>query len=862
MISNRSDGRGLPVAFVIALGAGLVACADLPPLQAGTCGNAVIDADEDCDGHVTSSEAACGAPGTAHACRYLCGASARLASGQYATCPSSFQCGTDGVCRQPTLAFRADMTPGALSSMALVSADFDGDQQPLLLVMGDDLGDGRRFARLVDPIGSTLGTGTAVKQPMSSPTVKDLDGDGHEDVAFVDYPGVGVLRGDPLGDAPAFLLLPSAAMSARTKHVRAIGVEIGQGPEGQNLGDQLLTLEDDGSALAAYRRDAHDSALADFSFTGKQVADLSGDLLHARFDTRPASLCDDVIVPLVGLGQLLYFSPCNATGWADPGIVPQSIALAPGNTGPATISGPAHIADLDGDGNLDVVVGTSLGPYVAYGRGDGSFASTSDPTGTAQTAAPLALRWLAGETPSVDEPLAMVDLNGDHRTDFVFPGGIALSDAAGDGSLYWAYQSPGWIEAAIGSGSHGAFVVAASVSVGLDVLQYAPDTGQLVDQLVPTATLAANLTVGDFDGDMKDDLAFCQESAVLGDTWSVVYDIASAPSAPVNMGTFAEIRQLSAAHLAVPYLGADGIADLVISADINSLKDTETVITSHGSSTRQMIAPFELRDPAGAQALPLGVAAGDFLGKPSIAALGAVDPQGSATLRVWTFSPGSIAASDLVVSDPLPSLFHTDHFGGNTAVNLQYGAHLSVGDLDGDGGDELVIIAPYGSPDTQSALVVATLANATMAFSDPVVFDGESTRYSFLQVADLDHDGRADVIFKPMDDDTPADVLVFWNGGNGRFTASSMSRIHVDEGLNAFACVHDGQGGCNLHVVSATNAYAVTVGSDRSTSIAQVAGLPGGLSLAAGDFDGDGLDDLAVGTVDELRVYHATSRLP
>jgi hypothetical protein len=569
-----------------------------------------------------------------------------------------------------------------------------------------------------------------------------------------------------------------------------------------------------------------------------------------------------VIVPLVGLGQLLYFSPCNGSGWADAGIVPRSIALAPGVTGPATISGPARIADVDGDGNLDVVVGTSLGPYVAYGRGDGTFASTTDLTGVAQTAAPLALRWVPGETPSTDEPLAMVDLNGDQSTDFVFPGGVALSDAAGSGALYWAFQSPGWVEAATGNGSHGPFVVAASISVGLDVLQYAPDTGQLADQIVPTATLAANLTVADFDGDMKDDLAFCQESAVLGDTWSVVYGVASAPGAPVNMGTFAEIRQLSAAHLAVPYLGADGIADLIVSAEIASVRDQETVITSHGSSTRQMIAPFELRDPTGVPALPLAVAAGDFLGKPSIAALGAVDPQGAASLRIWTFSPGSVGASDLVVSDPLPALFHTDHFGGNTAVSLQYGAHLSVGDLDGDGGDELVIIAPYGSPDTQSALVVATLASGMMAFSDPVVFDGESTRYSFLQVADLDHDGRADVIFKPMDDDTPADVLVFWNGNDGRFAASSASKIHVDEGLNAFACVRDGRGGCNLHVASATSAYAVAVTPDRAISIAKVTGVPGGLSLAAGDFDGDGLDDLAVGTVDELRVYHATSRLP
>jgi hypothetical protein len=41
-----------------------------------------------------------------------------------------------------------------------------------------------------------------------------------------------------------------------------------------------------------------------------------------------------------------------------------------------------------------------------------------------------------------------------------------------------------------------------------------------------------------------------------------------------------------------------------------------------------------------------------------------------------------------------------------------------------------------------------------------------------------------------------------------------------------------------------------------------VANVAGGWTITAGDFDGDGLQDLAIGDPTDLRVYRALPRLP
>jgi hypothetical protein len=840
----------------------MAACADLQPAASGVCGNAVVDADEDCDGHAVSPGAACAPPGDAHECRYVCAAHGQGAAGTTATCPPDFGCGFDGVCRQFTGAFVPASPPAAVSAFSLFPLLIDLGGKPVLFVLGDDLGDGRRFPRVVDPGGPTLGTGIAIPTPMAHPSVIDLDGDGVEDVAFVDYAGIGVVRGQSSEEQAPFFVFPSALFSSKSVEMRAIALRLAPGAHGEDDGDAIVLLEDDGDTLALRRLDVPDPPLLDLTSSQKHVSDLTGDLVHADFDTRAGSPCDQIVVPLRGLAYLTVFSPCTGSDWAAPGTPPIDIALGGSAVGAPTVQGPSVVMDVNSDQRLDIVVDTSAGPYVAFGRGDGTFAPAADLTGTANEAAPLSLSWEDGQDAPAVAPLAGGDLNGDHLTDFVFPTGIALTDATASGSLYWGIPSPGWLEAQIGSGGQGIpFVVATSSSVGLDFEVYSAATRQFAHTAVPTANVTAHLALGDFDGDGTTDVAYTEHSDSLGDTWSVVFGgRAYVPSAPVAMATFDGVLELSPAHLAAPVVGADAITDLVISARIASA-NTDTLATSLGSSTRQMMAPFQLRGPSGAQALPLAVTAGTFLpSRRSLTALGADDPQGAATLRLWVFPPDGTAAADLLIGAPLSSAFHPSHFKGNTSVDLRYGAHLATGDVDSDGIDEAVLVAPYGPDDTQSALVIVRTANGAIGTTEPIVFGVQSTLFSLLHVGDLDGDGAPDVLFKGLDD-TPQPMIVFWNDGSGGFDAGRTTIVNVDGGINDFVCVA-GATACTLYVVAPDQTFAVDVGRDRIPHAHALAGVVGGLSITSADFNGDGLGDLAIGAPTELHVFSAVARLP
>lgn len=835
---------------------GLAACANLQPAETGICGNYVIDAQEDCDGHASSTSAECAPPGSAHECRYVCGASTHGGDGAVATCPTGFGCGVDGVCREFTGSFSLASAPAAISSFALSSGHFNTTGKASVYVLGDDLGDGRRFSRVVDIGTSTAALGTPIATPISQPSVMDVDADGLDDIAFVDYSGIGVLRGEPAPDQSLFLAFPSAVFASPSIELRALGVPFAPGPHGENDGDAIILLEDDGTTFAVRRLDAPSPPLLDLSSTQKHAADIAGDVRLEALDERPGA-CEALVVPLMGLPYLPVFAPCANGAWAAAGSQALDVTLAGG----ATVDGPVLAADVDGDHHEDLLITTDQGAYVAFGHGDGTFSSTADPSGTADLAAPLVLTWEAGQTAATGLLLAGGDLNTDGRTDFVFPEGLALSDAAGE--LYWAYRSSGWAEAKVTTAEGGTpLVAAASQSAGVNFLVYSAGTEQFASTWVPTANIASHLTPGDFDGDGVTDIAYVEHSDSLGDTWSVIYGSeAYIPTSPVPMATFDTIRQLSPAHLAAPTIGADAIGDLVVSAKL-APADADTVATALGSPTRQMLTPYQLRDPDGSQVLPLAVTGGKFISSsPSLAVLGADDPQGAGTLRFWFFTPDKAGATDLLMGGPLSPSFHPSAFGGNSGVNLRYGAHVATGNFDGDGPDDVAMIAPYGDGDNQSALVIAEIDGGVVSTTDPIVLPVQSTLYSFLRTADVDGDGAEDILFKGLDDDTPSFVTVFWNDGAGGFDAGRTSQLNVDGGIKDFVCA-SGSTPCTLYAVSDEQLFVIAIAKDRTSEARPVTGVEGGWSITADDFDGDGLQDLAIGEPTELRVYRALPRLP
>src|SRR5688572_22847792 len=111
--------------IVLAVGALLLFhCASLEPLAGGTCGNGVVDANEDCDSYAPSQFATgkCGAAGEgASACHLKC------ASG--ADCPDGWGCSVGGVCRAPSGSFDRIGEGVSAGVETMVVGDFDGDRR-------------------------------------------------------------------------------------------------------------------------------------------------------------------------------------------------------------------------------------------------------------------------------------------------------------------------------------------------------------------------------------------------------------------------------------------------------------------------------------------------------------------------------------------------------------------------------------------------------------------------------------------------------------------------------------------------------------------------------------------------------------
>ena len=69
-----------------------IACTAVPTIEAGICGNGVLDPGEDCDSSFDlSGNASCAAPDEALACHYTCDGDSE--------CPQNWSCGQDSQCR-------------------------------------------------------------------------------------------------------------------------------------------------------------------------------------------------------------------------------------------------------------------------------------------------------------------------------------------------------------------------------------------------------------------------------------------------------------------------------------------------------------------------------------------------------------------------------------------------------------------------------------------------------------------------------------------------------------------------------------------------------------------------------------------
>jgi hypothetical protein len=429
---------------------------------------------------------------------------------------------------------------------------------------------------------------------------------------------------------------------------------------------------------------------------------------------------------------------------------------------------------------------------------------------------------------------------------------------------------------------------------------------------VETDGVADLASVDDIDGDGIDDVVFadrpCSDDGCesldpdKGDALMVAYGRAAAgPEAPRNAGRLGRIQRIVTGRFRSPYATFDGTVDVgVLSASLEQ-QEVQTFATLYGSTERQLQAPFGLNAEGTEPGdyipyLPLLVASGDLVApieggygpaagmtpleqsRRDLAVLAVERPEGKLelpdlspdALGLWILAPeGEAEVAFSSVSPKLPLW--------DPELELESLSFLS-GDIDGDGGDEVVVLGgrgfsvgkvstmPDGRPGFMTTPVQTTerfaarvlrLGNASEDSKDPV-----STPAS---LADVDGDGLADLVAIGTAPEA-SHVLVCYFSAGGSFVAEDKAIVTLSGRPHALA-IHDLDGDLAPEILVA-GAEGVTVWRIADHAFSSPVPLPGWLpsvdpptANAVGDFDGDGVEDLAFGSRSATTFYRILPRI-
>jgi hypothetical protein len=898
--------RARPLLF--AFTALLFDCATLDKLPSGTCGNKVIDTSEDCDGADVAGRH-CGSPSEgAKACRLVCATDA--------DCPSGWGCAVAGYCRMPD-GFEAKANDAVSSEVTAVKVgDFDGDRRDDVLATGPRGGQNTvRTKILYFGPEAALEHTNALAAPIISPEVHDFDGDGNDDLVF-GANGFAIIRGQsdrtlvphtfPSLRVPDLDGKPVVARTTRDTSGPPNVIVVGKARDGKKnvIENAVGSISDD-----AMNRKLH------IALPAGPDAVVGSPVWGEVFDLDPLSTCGEVVFALNAPSgsEIDVVSACRGAQFSQDGDSPAPRIVIPVPEGP--LVGGVALAKLGGHTHLDILYGTAAGVFVAPGTGTRTFGSPVSIGASDFPDVPIAVADidLDGFPDFVTPSGVVVSIppqggGGEGGIDGGAEAGSGLPSSLKTFKIFGveyltlvAARNTRWTSAAVGdfNGDVLPDIVAGSSEIpDLEFIQVHPDLS------TTSSTIATNgpvlqLAGADFDGDAVEDLAIVESRPASGDD-AVMYAYGrkqGPPEPPELVGRLTDITALAVSPT-VP-------ADLqVVSREVVSGTTTTALAALLGSGDRFPIAPLILvRDPTRVAAgptrfwLPLSVHVGSFV-DPSSSALftlatgitfndvGAPDYKGL-TSAVWIapslgtpleFGDAQYVADlaptrvDLIdaethifeaptvvadVDDPPDHLLDSITLGafrgddhpsvgivrpknGNgqlsavTAVALPTDTSINVRssldavDVDGDGiPDAAVVVAagPKGSPPTspQRAFV---LLDVKGTFAQPI-----------------------EVVPPPVADDSgPAALCMLTTGGASADGAVGRTR--------------------KLVVVTQHRVFLATLKTTRDGfDFEEITGLFGrnlvaGSGAATGDFDGDGVEDLAVADAGSLRILRQKGRLP
>jgi hypothetical protein len=826
-------------------------CAVLEPLEA-ECGNGVLDPGEDCDGNFPGQAIPCREATAEDRCRFDC------SSGE--ACPPGFGCGADDVCRRPSGMLGDGVGPFGGRTSEIVVADIDADRFADILHTGVEGLVGLYFFDADTHVETELALPS-----FTAPSFADLTGDGLIDIAMP------VRNGPQEGTIVVLLGVGERDFSAQSYTIFQEGLEYlnrfeildGLAP---SYRDDLLLFAGIIVRGLDPESDAPVAQLPNLPFLSGELAGLAAhDYLEG-----PDSPCDELAAVKSGEASVFLMTPCRGVGgaqWNEMGV--GQLSLPPVSLGGATVRAGETLeygapvdtgvlaARLNLDDAVDLLVALDAARLgVAYGAGNGTFADdqgTPNQTVSYDESAFYKIPCQPASPPGF--PLAVGALESSPLSFLVTHDGIYLGSIEQSRPVFSAgfCNIGGWAEAVVADFNGDGHEDVAAVDEGTPAIDFFAGSGDgaFTFDVVPTLGRIRRLRAADVDGDSIQDLIFTV--ITMGGATEELTVSYGAPftglSTPEAITTFDDVRQVAAGRL----VGSDAAADIFVSTGTGEVLETALLF---GSSDRFLQAPYRLQLQ---EEEPLALAA----------STGQLDDEEGLELAVLT---RSLVEEDGAIEPYRLWLLRFDGSGQIVAIAgppLDGGgledARMAPVDVEGDGRHEIAIVTREGMTlyrwqDTRF------VAEPLASFGAEVGLDGPGT----LHVRDIDGDLREDLFFT-----TPEGaVYVLWNDGGFDPAAALILRGSTGseepspglEGAGALRSVAalnlDGDALGDLVVTTDDAAFHVSLDGRLPREASTLDGILGGRVVQAGDVNGDGVADLAIGTPVGFRVYPGIPREP
>jgi hypothetical protein len=841
----------------------LAACKALPEIRPDVCGNGVIEPGEDCDGFA-SGGLACHPPGENGQCHLDCSPGP---GGKAPACPAGYGCDLDNACRRATGAFTSLPQRIFGNAGSLISGDFDDDGRfDVVSQVPEVHGTTKIRAHYFDRSAAPTRSWTS-NDPLSAPALLGSSRNGRQSLATARFGGVSLLTGEADGSLIAEAL-PSYFLEGTEGRVFTVS----DGPVHDSASIVVMAKRDGKFGLYREGRQVRVVELAvELSFG---VEALAAEPVVATLFEDDANPCRDVVLAEGGSQEINVYSLCEhdrqsgEVMWRElPGIarlpLPGTVHLTHG----------LLAADLDGDGHLDLMAGTDAGNHVAYGDG-ASF-----------TRFVLAPAIVEGERAREVMPLAAGDLSGDGHADFVLPDALYVSDP-GSPARSPTYRpnlqqvTTKWSEAAIADFNRDGLLDAVAISGEALDISFMLGTGSERSNLftIPTTRPIDHLAIGDFDGDLINDVAVVQRPSVAGSEAEVAIaygNPSGAPGAPRAAARVPDVRQIlsfrttpgsDVSFLGILYRqrdarGVDGSALALLPGNTDRNLPCVVELTSFnkdgslGGGAAASVAAGAFTTPGVSDVLALALAVAE---RPN----SAPRPDPVPVFQLWLLRDIASRRGD-------PALL-----GGSLPADLQplvgepplweVRSTMASGDLDGDGLDEVVLAGSDTTGERCLLFVMRIDTNSGLRVDPtaPIVLDHPCAEGTQMSVSDLDGDGARDVVLLLGADGSGRKLLAFWGDGAGQFHPNAfVSLAPEDQQPNAFTLL-EGESPEGISVVY-TTPDAVRTLRPRATErrsfddAGVLVELGRGSGIVAADVDGDGVKDLAVADDGAVRILRA-----